>query len=124
MGRLFIRHANPMKDRLFLLHPSFPDPAAGEGPFFCPGCMQVEGLLACFPQVREALEIVYLDFARPRAVLVELLGEAHQSCPVLMAAPGIGGAGLQLVNGQQVAPDAAAIAAYLSSRHGLPLPHP
>ena len=113
-----------MKDRLFLLRPSFPDAAAGPGQFFCPGCMQVEGLLACFPQMRDALEIIYLDFARPREVLVELLGEAHQSCPVLVAAPDAERAGLQQVNGQLVAPDAPAIGSYLAGRYGLPLPHP
>lgn len=113
-----------MKDRLFLLRPSFPDAAAGPGQFFCPGCMQVEGLLACFPQLRDELDIIYLDFARPRRVLVELLGEAYQSCPVLVAAPGAEAAGLEQVNGQRIAPDAATIGAYLSSRYGLPLPHP
>jgi hypothetical protein len=115
-----------MKDRLFLLRPSFPDPAAGPGQFFCPGCMQVEGLLACFPHLREALEITYLDFPRPRHELVELLGADHQSCPVLVvgAAEGIECAALRPVNGMLIAADAAAIAAYLSARFGTPLPHP
>jgi hypothetical protein len=111
-----------MKDRLFLLRPSFPDPAAGPGPFYCPDCMQVEGLLASFPQLREALDITYVDFARPRQLLVDLLGAGYQGCPVLVAAEGADG--LQQVNGHSVVMDAKPIAAYLAARHGVPLPHP
>lgn len=111
-----------MKDKLYLLPATFPDAAAGPGPFYCAACIQVEGLLACFPQLREVLDIEYVDFPRPRPALVELLGEAHQGCPLLVAAAP--GPGLQQVNGQHLAPDVPAIAAYLAARYGIPLPHP
>jgi hypothetical protein len=115
-----------MKDRLFLLHTSFPDAAAGPGMFFCPACMQVEGMLASFPQLRDALDITYVDFPRPRRALVGLVGEAYQGCPVLVVANagGVDCAALEPANGYLVAKDVPAIAAYFAARFGLPLPHP
>ncbi len=114
-----------MRDQLFLLRAGFPDPAVGAGLFYCPDCIRVEGLLASFPALRAAIDVVYLDFPRPRAALLALLGEAGQGCPVLVAgAAGADTPGLELVNGRRVARDAAPIAAYLAARYGIPLPHP
>ncbi len=69
---------------LFLLPPDFLDPEEGEGPFVCPHCMAVEGLLSVYPILRRSLDIRYVPFKRPRTAIIELIGEAHQSCPVLV----------------------------------------
>ncbi|WP_233280036.1 DUF3088 family protein [Caulobacter vibrioides] len=60
------------KDTLYLLKPHFEKDGAQR---FCPDCAMMEGYLATYPALREALEIVYVDYARPRAVLVERLGK-------------------------------------------------
>lgn len=69
---------------LFLLPPDFLDPEEGEGPYVCPHCMAVEGLLSVYPVLRRSLDVRYVPFIRPRTEIIELLGEAHQSCPVLV----------------------------------------
>ncbi len=47
-------------------------------------CAPIEGLLACYPGLREHLDIRYVNFARPRQAMVDLVGEAHQGCPTLL----------------------------------------
>jgi hypothetical protein len=72
-------------ERLFLLKADFEDKNRADGKlYFCPECSPIEGLLSYYPKLRNELEIHYLDFSRPRPVLVELLGEENQSCPVLV----------------------------------------
>lgn len=74
------------KPQLFLLKARFADPSLGkQGQWYhCPHCARIEGLLSYFPKLRKALDVHYVDFEKPRAVLVAMLGEAHQSCPVLI----------------------------------------
>jgi hypothetical protein len=71
-----------MKDKLFLLKPGFMD--RGKGPYFCPGCVIVEGMLSFYPSLRNDIDINYIDFPRPRTTLVSLVGEENQSCPKLI----------------------------------------
>lgn len=71
-----------MKDKLFLLKPNFMD--QGTGPYFCPGCAFVEGMLSFYPDLRNRIEIYYIDFQRPRPLLVSEIGEENQSCPKLI----------------------------------------
>jgi hypothetical protein len=73
-----------MKDQLYLLRPGFTN--AGLGPLYCSDSAPVEGVLSFFPQLRDLLDIHYLEFPRPRHALVQALGEAHQSLPVLILA--------------------------------------
>jgi hypothetical protein len=73
-----------MKDTLYLLRPGFFN--AGVGPLYCGDSLPVEGLLSFFPRLRTLLEVHYLEFPRPRAALVETLGEEHQGIPVLILA--------------------------------------
>lgn len=73
-----------MKDQLFLLRPGFSN--AGLGPLYCGDSVPVEGMLSFFPELRERIDVHYLEFPRPRAALVDLLGEEHQSVPVLVLA--------------------------------------
>ena len=75
-----------MKDHLYLLRPGFMN--ATIGPLYCNDSAPVEGMLSFFPKLRELLDVEYVEFARPRAPLVEMLGSEHQSLPVLVLAPG------------------------------------
>lgn len=73
---------------LFLLPPDFLDPEEGEGPYVCPHCMAIEGLLSVYPPLRRELDIRYVPFKRPRTAIIEVIGEEHQSCPVLVMPQG------------------------------------
>jgi hypothetical protein len=72
-----------MKDTLFVLRPGFEDKGTA---YFCPFCAQVIGFLTYYPQVRDTLDIVEIEFPKPRLALVDLLGEAHQGAPMLVLA--------------------------------------
>ncbi len=112
-----------MKDRLFLLRPGFDD---GGTSYFCPYCAQVVGFLTYFPEVRDTLEIVEMEYQRPRQVLVDLLGEANQSAPRLVlggepvAVPGVE---IREANGHRFVTDAIKILQYLAATRGTPIPH-
>lgn len=72
-------------EKLFLLKPDFQDINRGaENKYFCPPCTLIEGLLSFYPRLRNELEVHYVDFQRPRPAIVDLIGEANQSCPVLI----------------------------------------
>ena len=71
-----------MAERLFLLNPDWHDDQGG--PWFCPAGAYVEGVLAFYPRLREVLDVAYLDHARPRPPVIQQVGEAHQSCPILI----------------------------------------
>lgn len=70
------------KHMLFLLKPGFYDEKGG--PFFCPGCAAVEGLLKYAPEVEIHVEVRRVDFQKPRKEIVELIGASNQGCPVLV----------------------------------------
>lgn len=76
------RNPTDARDRLFSLKPGYMD--GGQGPFYCPGSLKLEGLLSYFPQLRHALDVQYIEFPRPRKVLVDLIGEENQGAPVLV----------------------------------------
>lgn len=101
-----------MKDTLFLLKPGFEDPAYPGQVFYCWHCALMEGVLASFPDLHEKLAVHRIAWPRPRMELVNLLGEAHQSLPVLVLAEG------------GFIDDKDAILAALTERHGFPHPHP
>jgi hypothetical protein len=71
-------------DRLFLLAPGFQDPDHPGRFFVCPHCNAIEGLLGSFPGLATQIEVHRLTFDKPRAEIVALLGEPHQSLPVLV----------------------------------------
>ena len=73
-------------DRLFLLKPDFIDSDLDqEGrSYYCPSCAVIEGVLSYYSKLREQLEIIYVDFERPRQELIDLIGEKNQGCPVLV----------------------------------------
>ena len=107
------------RERLFLLAPGFDKDGI---PSFCGPCAMVEGFLGYFPQVRETLEIVYYPFPRPRAAIVDRVGEANQSMPVLVLAGPSDHPDVQQVNGNWFVIDPKPICRFLAERHGLPVP--
>ncbi len=113
------------KDTLYLLKAGFQDM---DKPWVCPDCAMMEGYLAYYPHLREALDIVYVDYARPRAGLFERLGEAHQNAPTLILgepSPDAGPHGeIQSANGLSFLSDARPICRYLADKHGTAAPHP
>lgn len=110
-----------MKDLLFLLKPGFQD---GEGaPYYCPHCTIFEGLLCLYPKLAGELEVHRVDFQRPRPELVELLGQEHQSCPVLVAGAAVEGLEFKEANGRKFLDDPEVIGIYLSRVYGIPRPH-
>ncbi len=114
-----------MKDLLFLLAPGFPD---GEGsPYYCPHCTIFEGLLALYPKLGGDLAVRRVGYSRPRPEIVELLGEEHQSCPVLILRRELpadcSDLPWQKAKGRLFLDDPEAIGEYLSCAYGIPRPH-
>lgn len=99
-----------------------------QGPYYCPDCGAVEGFFVYTPQAREAVEIIHIDYPRPRPVLVALLGEENQSSPVLVLAEGAEmpeGGKRSLTTGRVFIDDPAAICNFLGRAVADPvLPHP
>lgn len=111
------------RDTLYLLKTRFEKDGALR---FCPDCAMMEGYLAAHPQLRDVLEIVYVDYARPRPPLVERLGEDHQNAPTLILADASSDAGphgeIQSANGLSFLTDARPITRWLAARYGLAAP--
>lgn len=112
-------------DTLVLLQSAFWDPAFPDQQFYCWHCMLLEGLLARFPELTAALDVKRIPWPRPRHAVIEILGEEQQSLPVLIFA---GDVANDLVsgeaNGLKFTDDKDMILQALTSRHGLPSPHP
>jgi hypothetical protein len=108
-----------MKDQLFLLKPGFSN--ADKGPLYCGDSVAVEGLLGFFPSLREKVDVHYIDFPRPRAGIVALIGAENQSVPVLVlnSASEVQGAICKTAHGKNFIDDEAQIRSYLSLRHGV-----
>lgn len=109
------------KDRLFLLDGNFMRGA--DGPFYCPDCIALEGLLAYFPRLRDAVDVVHMDFDRPRPAIVDVLGEDNQGSPALVLAdPATAarhGLAVKEANGRSFIDDEQAILLYLSLVYGV-----
>lgn len=113
------------KATLYLLDPSFEDAAYPGQKFFCRHGALVEGVLGNFPEVREQLTIERVAFPRPRNVVIEAIGEANQSLPVLVLPAGESSpSATGIANGHAFASGSNAILATLAERHGLPVIHP
>lgn len=111
-----------MKDQLFLLKPGFSN--AGLGPLYCEDSVPVEGLLSFCPELRTVVDVHYLEFPRPRAALVDALGEDHQSAPVLILGDGTDvrdpTIAIEAANGRRFIADQAMIRRYLSAQYDQP----
>jgi hypothetical protein len=99
-------------DRLFILEREFADPAFPGVPFYCRDCILIEGLLAMFPDRAAGLEVVRVPWPRPRAAVVEALGEANQNLPAIALREG------GFVN------EIGGVLRALHDRHGFPQCHP
>lgn len=117
-----------MNDLLFLLRPDFPDPAAGDGVFYCPACAEIRGVLAYHPQLSAQLDILEIDYPPPRAAVAALLGDPHPGCPLLILADGRdtpdGVEAKTAPTGRRYLDDPRAIGNYLAALHGSARPHP
>ena len=114
-----------MTDILFLLQHDFRD---GPGaPYYCPECAQLTGVLHYYPQLRQRLEVRHVDYPRPRAAVVALVGEANQGCPVLVLgaeAPAVvADVPIGVHGGRRFVSGAPAIGRYLAAVHGVGRPH-
>ena len=114
--------------QLFLLPAGFADPALGPGTYHCTDCARIEGLLSYFPTLRTKLDVTYVDFPRPRAPIVALLGEAYQNCPVLVVLNAAGEHAALLrespTTGRRYCTGADDITAYLHAAYGVSAVHP
>lgn len=112
-----------MKDQLYLLQPGFEN--GGLGPLYCGDSVAVEGLLSFFPALRETVDVHYIAFERPRGPLVEALGEANQSVPMLILAQGAepkdDGVQPQRVGDRLFIADEKTIRRYLSTQYNQPI---
>lgn len=113
------------RDTLILLRPDFFDPAYPGTRFYCWHCILLEGVLHSFPTLADRIEVLRIEWPRPRREVVELLGEEHQSLPVLILADGTDDAhATGRARGRSFIDDKDVILAALAARHGLPVPHP
>ncbi|WP_340114496.1 DUF3088 family protein [Maribellus mangrovi] len=115
--------------KLFLLNPDFTDKKRDDNiRYFCPHAAQMRGVLEYYPKLKELLEVVYVDFERPRKVLVDLVGEENQGCPNLLIPKSEVSSGDDLsyfdsygdyyfTNSEEL------IYRYLSEKYGIGIPH-
>ncbi|WP_114129839.1 MULTISPECIES: DUF3088 domain-containing protein [Thalassospira] len=113
------------RDTIFLLKPDFEDPAWPNQRFYCWHCALIDGVLGSFPDLHAGLDIRHINWPRPRQDVIALLGEDHQSLPVMILKSG-DTSSLQtgIANGHAFIDDKDSILLALSERHGFPVPHP
>lgn len=99
-----------MKPRLFVLNMPFED---GPGKMWiCSHCALIEGALSVNQHWQDLVDIRRIDFAKPRAEIVELLGESNQWLPVL------------ILEGNSTITDPVEIIDYLAQEFGGAMVHP
>jgi len=112
-----------MTDTLYVYAPGFEDKGR---PWFCPYSAQVIGFLTYYPQVRATVDLVELGWARPRHPLVDVLGAAHQSAPMLvLGGPAVEVPGVLVEEhaGHFYIESTIQILRYLAATRGVPGPH-
>lgn len=113
------------KDTLFLIRSQFYD--GEKGPYFCPECVQMLGLLETYPELKDKVEIHYVDFKRPRPAIIPLIGEENQGCPVLVLKESGDHLPVDLhikkANGHSFVDGANAISSYLAHVYKTGIPH-
>ena len=110
------------KDKLYLIKPGFTDPKRDDGPFACPFCNQIEGLLASFPDLAAGIDVERVDFPRPRAAVIAVVGEDNQGLPLLVFGDGPP-ADANRHGDTAYVQDTNRILTLLAERHGFPKPH-
>jgi hypothetical protein len=112
-----------MKDKLFVYRPGFVEDGTT---YFCPYSAQVVGFLSYYPQVRDTVELIELDFASSRQPLVELVGEGHKAAPMLvLAGPAVRVPDVKIdeANSHQFVEKTTEILRYLAATRRTPAPH-
>lgn len=104
------------KPKLFLLKPGYGEDANQ----FCPDCALVLGYFEYEPAMRSVVAIELIDFERPRAPLVSLLGEALQNSPALVFPENVhpDGVAVSQVTGRAYINDGRAICRWLGQTIG------
>jgi hypothetical protein len=112
-----------MRDTLFVYRPRFDEKGIT---YFCPYSAQVIGYLTYFPAVRESLDIIELDFTKPREPLARMLDPDHQAAPILV----LGGDRVDVPNvkfaeagGHWYVEKTIEILRYLAATRSTPVPH-
>lgn len=112
------------RDTLFIIGAPFEDPAL-DGAWFCRDCATMEGALLANPHWAPRIDVRRLPYPRPRAEIIALLGDGHQSMPVLVLANGAAiEEEAQSAQGHRFLTDPKAICRYLAAAHGGAGPHP
>lgn len=113
-----------MRDTLYVLRPGFSDKGQT---WFCPFSAQVIGMLTYYPQLRDTLDVIELDFQRPRYPIASMLGEDNQSLPVLVLAKGseraVKEVHVSTAGGVRYVSKTIEILRYLAATRGVPPPH-
>lgn len=113
------------KHKLFMLDPWTEE--GGQGPYYCPDCGVVEGFLYYSPEIRDVIEVISVDFPRPRNEIVKHLGLENQDSPVLVLddeGPIPEGARQSLSTGKRFLDDAIQICNFLGDTYKVVKPHP
>ncbi|WP_246116805.1 DUF3088 domain-containing protein [Denitrobaculum tricleocarpae] len=116
-------------DTLFLVKPGFQDPAFPGKDFYCWHCALIEGVLTSFPERAANLTVKRVAWPRPRSEVIDLVGEEHQSLPLLVLSEGSQspdgtGRSPAASHARSFIADKDAILQALTDRHGFPHPHP
>ncbi len=113
------------QDTLYLLEPGFEDPAYPGKRFYCWHCALIEGVLVSFPELATNLKVERVAWPRPRRKVIDVVGEAYQSLPLLLLGDASsGGLATQSFKGRLFVSNKDEILRALSVRHGFPEPHP
>lgn len=110
------------RDQLYLLPPGFADNDRRE---YCPECAEIWGVLAYYPAIKEAIEIVYQPIAKPRPDLVTRLGDKNQNCPTLVLSansPNFENCGIMTRRGERFINNARDMGRYWALRYGAAIP--
>lgn len=98
-----------------------------QGPFYCPDCGIVEGFFYYNPDIKDKIEIISVDFERPRQKVIDLLGQENQGCPVLVLdneSPPSLDIKKSMSTGRMFIDDPIAICEFLTDRFNGTGPHP
>ena len=80
---LIIKHITMAK--LFLLKSDFIDKSIDDHTkYYCPHSAMINGVIHYYPKLKELIDVIYIDFERPRRQLIDLVGEENQGCPNLV----------------------------------------
>ena len=117
-------------EKLFILKQDFQDRNLNpkDQLYYCPHCAMIEGVLSYYPHLREKLEVIYINFPRPRHQLMDLVGEENQGCPNLVISKDISDkvdTGYFKMHGDYLfVNQKELIAQYLADRFKIAIPHP